>query len=77
MGASEERNRVAVSESHDATGAIELGAVRSRTSSRHHDPESSPLAWLCVLGSFMFLYPSYGEFLHDTFVSLRLCLDSP
>ncbi|KAI3531279.1 major facilitator superfamily transporter [Colletotrichum paranaense] len=60
MGASEERDRVAVTESHDAPGAIELGAMRSPTSSRHHDPESSPLAWLCVLGSFMFLYPSYG-----------------
>ncbi|KAK1691094.1 major facilitator superfamily transporter [Colletotrichum godetiae] len=34
--------------------------MRSPTSSHHHDPESSPLAWLCVLGSFMFLYPSYG-----------------
>ena len=29
------------------------------------DTESSSLAWLCVLGSFMFLYPSYGESLSN------------
>ncbi|KAK2043950.1 MFS general substrate transporter [Colletotrichum somersetense] len=23
--------------------------------------ESSPLAWVCVIGSFLFLYPSYGK----------------
>ncbi|EFQ32429.1 uncharacterized protein GLRG_07699 [Colletotrichum graminicola M1.001] len=40
---------------------VELDAIESYTpGSSHRDPESSPLAWLCVFGSFLFLYPSYG-----------------
>ncbi|TID04978.1 putative transporter MCH4 [Colletotrichum higginsianum] len=41
--------------------AVELRAMGSpRSGSSRREPESSPLAWLCVVGSFMFLYPSYG-----------------
>ncbi|TQN63746.1 Aspyridones efflux protein apdF [Colletotrichum shisoi] len=41
--------------------AVELRAMGSpRSGSSHQEPESSPLAWLCVVGSFTFLYPSYG-----------------
>ncbi|KAK1990444.1 major facilitator superfamily transporter [Colletotrichum falcatum] len=40
--------------------AVELDAVESPQLGPDWDPESSPLAWLCVFGSFLFLYPSYG-----------------
>ncbi|KAK2025102.1 major facilitator superfamily transporter [Colletotrichum zoysiae] len=32
----------------------------SKPESSDWNPESSPLAWLCAFGSFLFLYPSYG-----------------
>ncbi|KAJ0159433.1 putative transporter MCH4 [Colletotrichum tanaceti] len=44
--------------------AVELrameGSPRPSSGHRRREPESNPLAWLCVVGSFMFLYPSYG-----------------
>ncbi|KAI8230750.1 MFS monocarboxylate [Colletotrichum sp. SAR 10_99] len=53
MGNSEEQARPT-----SAPTSAPPPSVRSGSSQR--DPESSPLAWVCVVGSFMFLYPSYG-----------------
>ncbi|KAK1978113.1 major facilitator superfamily transporter [Colletotrichum cereale] len=45
----------------DTPETVELDGIECTTpGSGHRDPESSPLAWLCVFGSFLFLYPSYG-----------------
>lgn len=61
MGTSEEQQTRATPAPGEAE-ALELGTMQSRPSSlSQRDPESSPLAWLCVLGSFLFLYPSYGK----------------
>ncbi|KAL0936108.1 MFS monocarboxylate [Colletotrichum truncatum] len=58
MGNSEEQPRTAPAPTPEA---IELNASPSvRSNSSQRDPESSLQAWLCVVGSFLFLYPSYG-----------------
>ncbi|KAK1965013.1 major facilitator superfamily transporter [Colletotrichum sublineola] len=54
---------VATAAARSATpeAVVELDAIEgSAPDSSHRDPESSPLAWLCVFGSFLFLYPCYG-----------------
>lgn len=59
MGSSDEETRPPAV---DAPEAMEMGSQSSVGSgSGRGDPESSPKAWLCVLGAFLFLYPSYGE----------------
>ncbi|KAI8297628.1 Aspyridones efflux protein apdF [Colletotrichum sp. SAR11_59] len=62
MGNSEEQARpTSAPTSAPPPEVIELGTPPSvQSSSSQRDPESSPLAWVCVVGSFMFLYPSYG-----------------
>ncbi|KAJ0348311.1 hypothetical protein KNSL1_005731 [Colletotrichum chrysophilum] len=63
MGNSEEQARPtsAPTSAPPPPEVIELGTPPSVLSgSSQRDPESSPLAWVCVVGSFMFLYPSYG-----------------
>ncbi|KAF6825982.1 MFS monocarboxylate [Colletotrichum musicola] len=58
MGSSDEQTRPPAV---DALEAMEMGSRSSVASgSGRGDPESSPKAWLCVLGAFLFLYPSYG-----------------
>ncbi|OLN88288.1 putative transporter MCH4-like protein 1 [Colletotrichum chlorophyti] len=59
MGNSEERSGRASTTA--VPEAVEFGGLRSpRQSVSQRDPESSLAAWLCVFGSFLFLYPSYG-----------------
>ncbi|KAF9869710.1 hypothetical protein CkaCkLH20_12753 [Colletotrichum karsti] len=63
MGNSEDQVRISPAPPlmPPAPEALELGTPTSlRSRSSQEDPESSPLAWLCVVGSFMFLYPTYG-----------------
>ncbi|KZL81375.1 mfs monocarboxylate [Colletotrichum incanum] len=55
------QDRITTAVTPERPETIELDGIQgARTDSTHRDPESSPLAWLCVAGSFMFLYPSYG-----------------
>ncbi|TEA14925.1 Riboflavin transporter MCH5 [Colletotrichum sidae] len=61
MGNSQEQPRTPPAAVAPETIELEAApASSSRSGSGHRDPETSPLAWLCVAGSFLFLYPSYG-----------------